>query len=347
MVEIIRESKSKGEAFRTRMTILIALLALISGYILILMYLTKMPGESYTGPFQALSQPEEKIKIALQEYVTQLATHIGPRNVQRPHALQQAAQYIKERLKGYGYIPSVQEYVVDNVPSENIIAEIKGQKYPDKIIVIGAHYDTVINSPGANDNGTGVAALLALAQSFKQRTVDRTLRFVFFVNEEPPFFYSSKMGSVVYAKSLKKNNENVVAMISLETMGYYSDDINSQKYPFPFGFIYPNKGNFIAFVGNIPSKGLVERTLKVFRSSVQFPSEGGAIPGWVPGVSWSDHWAFWKQGYPAIMITDTAPFRYPFYHTVEDTPDKIHYERIARVIVGIEEVIDALANEPL
>jgi Zn-dependent M28 family amino/carboxypeptidase len=186
--------------------------------------------------------------------------------------------------------------------------------------------------------------VLALAKSPALQKPERTLRFVAFVNEEPPFFQTEGMGSTVYAKRCRDRGEKVVAMLSLETIGYYSDDEGSQKYPFPLGLFYPSRGNFIAFVGNTSNARLVRRCIKTFRAKVRFPSEGGAVPGSLPGIGWSDHWSFWEAGYPAIEITDTAPFRYPHYHEETDTPDKLDYERMARVVNGLEEVILDLAN---
>ena len=152
------------------------------------------------------------------------------------------------------------------------------------------------------------------------------------------------MGSRVYARRSHERGERIVAMLSLETIGYYSEAKGSQKYPFPFGLLYPSRGNFIAFVGNTRSADLVRACIHRFRQEAQFPSEGAALPGAIEGVGWSDHWAFWQEDYPALMVTDTAPFRYPHYHSIEDTPDKLDYERLARVTEGLEKVIRSLVN---
>jgi len=210
---------------------------------------------------------------------------------------------------------------------------------------VGAHYDSVSGSPGANDNGSGVAALMEVARLFAQKRFARTVRFVAFVNEEPPFFQTHQMGSWVYAMQCREKKEKIKAMLSLETIGYYSDQMKSQYYPFPFSLFYPNKGNFIGFVGNLSSRNLVRRCVESFRKHTQFPSEGAAAPGWITGIGWSDHWAFWKEGYPAVMITDTALFRYRHYHSITDTPDKIVYDRTAQVVAGISRMVAELAKE--
>jgi hypothetical protein len=168
---------------------------------------------------------------------------------------------------------------------------------------------------------------------------------VAFVNEEPPFFQSEQMGSVVYAKRCRQRNEKIVAMLTPETIGYYSDERGSQKYPGMLGMFYPKVGNFIAFVGESSATELVERCVESFRHHTKFPSEGGAAPASIEGVGWSDHWSFALQNYPALMITDTAPFRYPHYHTPQDTPDKVDYDRAARVVAGLVRVVRELAEK--
>jgi Zn-dependent M28 family amino/carboxypeptidase len=147
------------------------------------------------------------------------------------------------------------------------------------------------------------------------------------------------MGSLVYARAAKARGDKVAAMISVETIGCYSDKLGSQRYPKPFNLFYPSAGNFIAFVGNTLSADLVRRIVGRFRSDVRFPSEGAALLGSIEGVGWSDHWSFWQCGYHAVMVTDTAPFRYDWYHTANDTPDKIDYDRTARVVEGLEIVV--------
>lgn len=153
------------------------------------------------------------------------------------------------------------------------------------------------------------------------------------------------MGSLVYAGRCKRLGDPIVAMLSLETIGCFLQAPGSQQYPLPvLDMIYPDAGNFIAFVGDFASRALIRRALGSFRRHAQFPSEGAALPASVPGVGWSDHWAFWQHGYPAFMITDTAPFRYPHYHTVRDTPDQLDYDSMARVVSGVEKVISELAS---
>jgi len=303
-----------------------------------------MPGESYHGELPPLTQKEITLQNALQQDVEKLAGEIGRRNYLYYDGLIAATDFLERKLSQVGYKVKRQGYEIDNQTYYNLEVEIIGTEKPQEIVVVGGHYDSVYTSPAANDNGTGAAATLELARLFAGKKPARTLRFVEFVNEEPPFFQTDQMGSLVYAKQCRDRKDNIVAMLSLETMGYYSDEIGSQQYPFPLDRIYPLQGNFIGFVGNLESRKLVHNVVESFRRHAKFPSEGATLPRLIPGVGWSDQWAFWQQGYPGVMVTDTAPFRYPYYHTDEDTPDKIDYERLARVVAGLEQVIAELAG---
>jgi Zn-dependent M28 family amino/carboxypeptidase len=301
-----------------------------------------MPGKNVSKA-APLSAEEIKLRDELRADVEMLGGQIGERNLNRYPQLQAAAEFIENSFMGAGLQPRRDSYTLKNLLCHNIEAEIHGSS--PEIILIGAHYDSVFGAPGANDNGSGVAAMLALAHRFAGRSTSQTLRFVAFVNEEPPFFQTPQMGSFVYASRCKQRGDKIAAMISLETIGYFSDAPNSQSYPAPgLGMFYPTTGNFIAFVGNVRSRPLLRRALSIFRAQEKIPSEGAALPDFIPGVSWSDQWSFWKHDYPAIMITDTAPFRYRPYHEPTDTPDKLDYDRFALVVSGMEKVIRDLAG---
>ena len=305
-----------------------------------------MPGRSFHGPLPELTEDETELRGRLESHVRALAGDIGERNVLTPNALARAEEYIRRVFDGSGYPVAEHTYDIPLDPSlavRNIEVEISGTASPGDIVIIGAHYDTVPGCAGANDNTTGVAAVLELARLLSARTMDRTVRLVAFVNEEPPFFRTDLMGSRVYARRCRERDENVVAMLSLETIGFYADEPGSQKYPFPFSLFYPDTGNFVGFVGNLGSRSLTRRAIGAFRESTEFPSEGIAAPGWIPGIGWSDQWSFWREGYPGVMITDTAPFRYPHYHTPQDTPDRIDYDRFTRVVMGVSRVVEVLA----
>jgi Zn-dependent M28 family amino/carboxypeptidase len=302
-----------------------------------------MPGKSHAGPLPPLTPAQSALVPALQTDVVELAEKIGERNVLKYPELRRAADYVASRLAAAGKVER-HTYTAGGRECDNLEVEIRGTSAPGEIVIVGAHYDSVLHCPGANDNASGVAGLLALARSLAGSSPARTLRFVAFVNEEPPHFRTEEMGSRAYARRCRERKENVVGMLSLETIGYYSDKPGSQKYPFPFGLFYPSEGNFIAFVGNVSSRSFVRKCVATFRTKAAFPSEGGALPGFVPGVGWSDHESFWENGYPGLMVTDTAPFRYAHYHHKADTPDKLDFERCARVVTGVEQVIRDLAG---
>lgn len=272
-----------------------------------------------------------------------LAIEIGPRHLWRFGSLERTADFIEGSLAAAGYAVERQTYHVDGKPVQNLEARIEGTQSPAESIVVGAHYDTIEGCPGANDNGSGIAAVLELARRFAARPQPRTLRFVAFVNEEPPYFQTPRMGSHVYAMAARARADRIVGMLSMETIGYYSDERGSQAFPAPLSLMFPDVGNFIGVVGDARSKAFVERIRAAFAAHSTFPIQAAALPSDVPGVSWSDHWSFWEAGYPAAMVTDTAPFRYPWYHTAQDTAEKLCYDKLAAVVDGFEHVVSALA----
>ncbi|HET7197704.1 MAG TPA: M28 family peptidase [Burkholderiales bacterium] len=210
-------------------------------------------------------------------------------------------------------------------------------------VVVGAHYDTVPGSPGADDNASGVAALLELARAVPPGRV----RFVAFANEELPYSHGEEMGSFVYARRARERGERISAMFSLEMLGCYSDAPGSQRYPPVIGWFYPDRADFIAFVGDLGARRLVKRSHALFRRHSDFPSQSLAAPAFVPGVTRSDHWSFRRHGFPAVMVTDTAFNRYPHYHRATDTPEKLDYQRMARVTLGLAGMLGELASEHL
>ncbi len=280
----------------------------------------------------------------LRAHVETLAVAIGERNVFQPEALHAAAEYIEQQLHAQGYGVARQVYRAKRVESANLEATRSGSKWSNEVILIGAHYDSVVGSPGANDNASGVAALLEISRRFRDIRPERTVRFVAFVNEEPPFFYWRQMGSMVYARAARKRGDDIRLMMSLEMLGCYRDEPGSQRYPPLFRYFYPDRGNFVALVSNLRSRRLLRRTVSLFKRHSDVPVESLATLSIVPGVSWSDHLSFWRRGYPALMVTDTAFYRYPYYHTAWDTPDKINYDTMARVTDGLFGAISALAT---
>ena len=318
---------------------------LIGVVILSLMFFTNMPGRSYSGPLRPLSAFEREVIEQLKRHISMLGEEIGERNIWKYNNLKTSAHYIEKMVRELGYDAKKQEYGVKDMPVENLEWELIGVSNPEEIILVGAHYDSVLGSPGANDNASGVAALLEIARLLKAERLSRTVRFVAFVNEEPPFFHSPAMGSLVYAKGLRAGDSRIRGALILEMIGYYSDKPNSQQYPFLLGLNRPKEANFIAVVGNLASGRLVKKVTSYFKKKSQFPIEGVSAPGFIPGINWSDHWSFWKEGYPAVMITDTAHMRSPHYHQSTDLPDTLDYEKMAAVVDGLKGAIVDLANE--
>jgi len=312
-----------------------------------LFYVVHMPGVSYPGLFTPLTAEESNISVFLRRHVEKLAGEIGERNIGHPEALHNAAAYIEATFKQFGYSVERQSFPAAGQEVQNLWVKLPGSEFPQQALVIGAHYDSASNSPGANDNATGVAAVLELARLLVDYQPKRNIYLVAFVNEELLFFRGAEeVGSHHFASDLRAKGLSVYGMLSLETIGYYSDAPGSQDYPIPLlKWIYPDTGNFIAFVGNMASRRLVHQCIDNFRRYTVFPSEGIAAPEWLEGVDLSDHLSFWRQGWPALMVTDTAPRRYPYYHDSQDVPSQVDYAKTARVVLGLRKVVEALAND--
>ncbi len=313
-------------------------------FLIIWLFTVRMPGPAFSGPLPALTPNQDRLRTGLETHVRVLAHDIGVRSDETYANVQRAAAYIERTLRGLGYEVVSQEFSADNREYRNLEATLRGTSRPQEVVVLGAHYDTAEQAPGADDNASGVAGVLELAQVFAQERQSRTVRFVFFPTEEPPSFPTADMGSRHYATAARERNDQIVAMLSIESIGYYDTEKGSQRYPFPLNLAYPDVGDFIGFVSNLRSRSLLHRAIAAFRAHATLPTQGAAAPSWVPGVWWSDHWSFWREGYHAIMITDTAPYRNPFYHTPQDTPDRLDYDRMARVVHGLTHVVRAIAN---
>jgi Zn-dependent M28 family amino/carboxypeptidase len=276
--------------------------------------------------------------------VRALATDIGERNAFRLPALRRAADFVAGEWNAQGYRVSPQIYDLGGVPMANLEIVLRGRVRPDEIVLVGAHYDSILGSPGADDNASGVAALLEMSRLLADTEPGRTVRLVAFVNEEPPFFATPRMGSKVYARVARARGDDIRLMVSLETIGYYSEAPGSQRYPPPLGLLYPDRGNFLAMVSNLRSRRALHRMVGAFRAHSDFPVEWLTAPSLLPGVGWSDQRSFWRRGYPALMVTDTALYRYPHYHSPQDTAEQLDYEALARVTHGLARAVSMLAG---
>lgn len=295
--------------------------------------------------------PDPATEPALRRHVDLLAGIVGPRNAHRhPGPLEAAATYIERTFADHGPTAAVHPFRTSTGHAvRNIVAEVKGHADPGRVWIVGAHYDSITTSPAADDNASGVAGVLEVSRLLRDIRPRETLRFVCFVNEEPPYYKTDDMGSLVYARACKTLNENIAGMVNLEMIGCFCDERGSQSYPPPLDRgparrLLPQKGNFIAFVGNVASFWLTRRCRKLFKRTVDFPAWWLPAPAVFTAAGMSDHWSFWEQGYPAVMVTDTAFFRYRHYHEPTDTPDRLNYPRMAEVVTGLAGVMRGLVE---
>jgi Zn-dependent M28 family amino/carboxypeptidase len=335
--------RRRSRGTRRRLVFYPGLLLAAGGFLAFAMV---MPGRSHRGPLPALAPEGEALAARLRADVAILVGEDAERSQRTKGSLERSATLLEGALREGGLVVQRLPYASEGMTVMNLEATLDGGTRAREIVVVGAHYDTAAGAPGADDNASGVAALLAIARTLgtaKHRPA-RTVRFVAFVNEEPPFFWNAEMGSLVYAKACKARGDDVVAMLSLETLGYYRDAPGTQKYPPIVSWFYPDRGDFVAFVGNLGSRGLVHDAIRTFRGAAAFPSEGAALPAFVTGVGWSDQWSFWQVGYPGVMVTDTAPFRNPNYHQPGDRVETLDYGRLARVTEGLVAVVKRLGE---
>ena len=310
-------------------------------------YLLSIPAVVLTSCMFGQDQvaTESDTSIRLRRTISHLSETIGERNLTKPKKLNETVKLVQETFESLGYPVKRQAFSVSGVECNNLIAEVLGNSNSKEIVLIGAHYDSARGTPGANDNGTGVAALLEIARQLKGKQFSRTIRFVAFANEEPPYFQrDGLMGSWVYARACRAGGDDLKMVLSLETIGYFTDEPQSQKYPPLLAPFYPSTGNFIGFVSNVASRKQLTEVVRTFRKHCVVDAQLAALPGELQGVGWSDHWSFWQEGYPGIMVTDTAPFRYPHYHEATDTIDKIEFVRFAQVVDGLAKTIAEIAG---
>ncbi|MEW6109849.1 MAG: M28 family peptidase [Nitrospirota bacterium] len=280
------------------------------------------------------------LKHNLSKIVSVLAGDIGSRSHAETENLEKAACFIEDQFKSRGLVPERQTFNLKGNDYHNIFSEVEGTGASDEILVIGAHYDTVGGSPGADDNASGIAGMLELSRLIAKAPAPYTVKFAAFTLEEPPFFRTKHMGSFIFASSMYKKNIKVKGMISLEMIGYFNKEKGAQYYPFPaFRWFYPNVGDYIAFVGNLRSKSFTNKFVRIFKDVSSIPVESLNALSLIPGVDFSDHLSFWRFRYPAFMITDTAFYRNPYYHGPGDTADTLDYGKMSELVLGIYKTI--------
>ncbi|OGS27055.1 MAG: peptidase M28 [Elusimicrobia bacterium RIFOXYB2_FULL_48_7] len=283
-------------------------------------------------------------KNSLYSTVKYLASLNPPRNYRNISSLNKAAAYIERSFRESGYTPEIQtfkqEFRLSKDEFKNIICSL-GPPDAERIIV-GAHYDVFGDQPGADDNASGIAGLLELARILKIQNPALKYRvdFAAYSLEEPPFFRTDSMGSAVHAKSLFDSGKKIKAMICLEMIGYYSESRGTQGFPmFIMKLFYPSRGNFIAVVGNSGQGKLIRQVKKNMKTGPGMGVESLSAPSWLPGTDFSDHLNYWKYGYKAVMVTDTAFFRNPNYHNSTDTIETLNFDKMSEVVKGIYQAI--------
>jgi hypothetical protein len=304
----------------------------------------KWPGEPLEKQMKAdLIEIKKNLESDI-EYIQKL----GPRNSENDtnyKQLRQCEEWIKQRWESQEYVVKKHTYSVKGKEYSNLQIEIQGHTLPSEIIIVSAQYDTLPDSPGANNNGSGMAILFQLSQFLRKHTPDRTLRLLNFVNEEDPFFGTEMMGSYQYAKRSFQRREEIRVILSLDALGIYKEEPGSQKLPFPFSMFYPDRGNFLAFIGNLQSRNYMIKVTRGFKKGSSFQIQAGVAPEWAKGAAWSDHSSFWKFGYPGIMVTDTGGFRSPYHTTKEDTMEKLNFEVMSRIVIGMYCAVIELARK--
>ncbi len=285
---------------------------------------------------------ERELVERLRLHVDRLAGLIGPRHVGRPAALAASATLIERELTGTGYEVERHTYAVGNMEVANLVATLEApstSRRRNEIVVLGAHYDTTPATPGADDNASAVAVLLEVARLLSGLQPRRTIRFVAFPCEEAPHFHSGEMGSQFYASQCQARNEQIIGMLCLEMVGYYSTLPGSQRVPSAIPkflrWAFPRRGDFLAAVGNLRSWRLLWEFRRGFKGAVRFPLFSIGLPEAIHDIRRSDNSSFWDHGYPALMLTDTSYLRNPHYHQLTDTPETLDYDRMAEVTIGV------------
>lgn len=277
----------------------------------------------------------------LRRRVETICSDFTPRSYLDSTNLNRCADWIEQSFREAGGRTSNQVYTAAGRKFRNVIARFGPEQGP--LVVVGAHYDSFGRMPAADDNASGVVGLIELARLFSRNTPQIPVEVVAYSNEEPPFFASSDMGSAHHARGIKAAGVEVRAVIVLEMIGYFSDEPGNQSYPMAFlRLFYPNKGNYIAVVGSFGQTRLVRRIKWAMRGATDLPVRSINAPAIVPGVDFSDHRSYLDVGFAAVMVTDTAFYRNRVYHTADDTPDRLDYNRMAKVVMGVYEAVLAI-----
>ncbi len=296
-----------------------------------------------------MSLNRDPIESNLRMHVDRLAGLIGPRHLGKPSTISATIGYIEGQWGSMGYEHRRECYDALGHQATNLIVEQRGNKRAEDIILLGAHYDTVHTTPGADDNASAVAVLLEASRLLKNFQGKRTIRYIAFACEEPPYFNLDSMGSQHHARQARKRGDKILGMLCLEMVGYYNSAKNSQSIPplIPewMRWFFPDRGDFLAAVGNLSSCKLCWQFRRGFkRGARSMPLFSICLPEKIQEIRLSDNSSFWDQGYPALMLTDTSFLRNPHYHQPTDTPDTLDYKRMTDVTLGVASALQHLAS---
>ena len=278
---------------------------------------------------------------ALKKHVRVISEDFFPRDSLNTGNLDRCSDYIRSEFEKTGAKIRVQEYSENGRTYRNVIARF-GRSDED-LIVVGAHYDACGDTPGADDNASGVAGLIELAGILSRAPVDRNIELVAYSTEEPPYFRSTSMGSAVHAKEFRERGIHVRGVVILEMIGWFSDDWMSQDFPFPLlRLFYPSRGNYIAIVGKLDQWPFMRELKKNMQGATGLPVYSINAPTTLPGIDFSDHLNYWQTGCNAVMVTDTSFYRNRDYHDEGDVWARLDYKRMAEVVVAVYEGIKML-----
>jgi Peptidase family M28 len=316
----------------------------IGAIALMLFYFTKMPGQSPAAATATLTEEEKGISDRLKDTCEMLALQIGQRSTAKPGNMQLARDFIEGKLSKSMLHPREKVFNTRGFTGVNFDAEIVGTGTQAERIVLGAHYDSEAYSPGGGDNASGCAVLVEVARELATRSHDRAIDIVFFDFGSARFAGSDDAGSHFWVDNLRHEGKKVAAMLSFDSIARFSDEPGTQGGPFPLSLCYPGKGNFLMFAGDIGTRTLVQTCIETMRGMNDFPCEGVTLPGLIPGMGNSDHYAFRQSGWPAIVVTDTGPYRNKAYGTPDDTADHMNYPMMAKAVVRLTKLVEKLAS---
>jgi hypothetical protein len=309
------------------------------------MFMTSMPGVSHRGALPPLTEDERDVMSRLQAHVDVIGHEIGVRGPHVPLAAAQVENYLSSTLRRSGFDVKTLDVDAKSGMMHTLECQVFGSRFADEIVVVAAHFDSNQRSPGADANASGVAVLLEVARMLQDQPSERTVRFLLFPTGAGTYAGNETSAAAKYARAARQRSDKIVAMLSLDCLGTFNDKPGGQGCPFPVSICYPDTGNFVAFAGDFGSRDAVRKCVELFRGSTKFPCEGGVFPGFTPGFACSDDACFRRENFPALVVTDTGTMRNEKCGTSFDTYDRLDYDKMARVTLGLVRVVNGLMRK--